>query len=313
MLQNLYLAFDAVFPFFVYLAAGAVLGRCGLLDERTGRAMNRIAFYTFFPLVIFNSLARSEISDIRWGFLGISIVILLAAALLSFFLAPLFVKENPRRGVTIQAFFRANIVLYLVTLTTELFGGGAAAEASVLLSAFTMIQNVLGVLAFELYRGGKVSVGKISLEMIRNPLIIATVAGGIFLLMGWQVPALLQKPMNTLGAMGSPSIMLALGASLKLKAFRKNALLILLVLGIRMLLTPFLLFLFGGSLGLLPAELFILIIVFASPVANNIYVMALTMDGDTELAGQMVVLSTVASLGTVFLWIYISRVTGIIA
>ena len=55
-----------------------------------------------------------------------------------------------------------------------------------------------------------------------------------------------------------------------------------------------------------------MILVFASPIANNVYTMALTMDGDTELAGQLVVASTVLSLGTVFLWIFAGRAAGLI-
>ena len=312
MIQNLYLAFEAVFPFFVYLSVGALLGRAGLINDTIGRAMNRIAFYACFPLLIFNSLASAELGDIRFGFLGTAAAILLLVALASFLLVPRFVKEDPKRGVMIQAFFRANIVLYMVPLASDIFGHGAEVEAAVLLSFFTMIQNVLGVLAFELYRGGRVSTAEIGKEMLKNPLILATLAGAVFLFFGWRVPALFQKPINALSSMGTPSIMLALGASLEPKEFRKNLPLLASTVVIRMLLLPLAIFLFGAGTGLTKAELFILIVLFASPVANNIYAMSLTMDGDTELAGQLVVISTVLSLATVFLWIYVCRTAGVI-
>jgi hypothetical protein len=42
---------------------------------------------------------------------------------------------------------------------------------------------------------------------------------------------------------------------------------------------------------------------FASPAAVSSYTMAQQMDGDAELAGQLVVFTTVFSLVTLFFWI----------
>lgn len=59
-------------------------------------------------------------------------------------------------------------------------------------------------------------------------------------------------------------------------------------------------------------ELFLVIAVFATPVASGSYPMAQNMGGDGELAGQLVFLSTVISVFTLFGWIFVLRLMCII-
>ena len=51
---------------------------------------------------------------------------------------------------------------------------------------------------------------------------------------------------------------------------------------------------------------------YATPVATASYSMAQNMGGDGELAGQFVVLSTAASVVTIFLWVYLFTNIGLI-
>ena len=68
----------------------------------------------------------------------------------------------------------------------------------------------------------------------------------------------------------------------------------------------------GYMLGIRGVELFLILAVYATPVATASYPMAQNMGGDGELAGQMVVISTVASVGTLFLWIFLLNSIGVI-
>ena len=59
-------------------------------------------------------------------------------------------------------------------------------------------------------------------------------------------------------------------------------------------------------------ELFLLVAVYGTPVAAASYPMAQNMGGDGELAGQLVVISTVVSVVTLFFWIFLLRFVGLI-
>ena len=65
-------------------------------------------------------------------------------------------------------------------------------------------------------------------------------------------------------------------------------------------------------LGLRGVELFLVLMIFGTPVATASYPMAQNMGGDGQLAGQLVFVSTVASLGTVFLFIYAMSRLGLL-
>lgn len=52
-------------------------------------------------------------------------------------------------------------------------------------------------------------------------------------------------------------------------------------------------------------------LVFATPVAVNSYTMALQMDGDADLAGGIVLLTTGLSCLTLFLWIFLLKALGL--
>jgi len=64
------------------------------------------------------------------------------------------------------------------------------------------------------------------------------------------------------------------------------------------------------ALGFREIELVILMAMFASPSAVSSYTMAMQMDGDGELAGQLVVFTTVFSIITMFLWIALLMAFG---
>ncbi|HCP14740.1 MAG TPA: AEC family transporter, partial [Peptococcaceae bacterium] len=78
------------------------------------------------------------------------------------------------------------------------------------------------------------------------------------------------------------------------------------VLG-RLILVPVLLLPTAIMLGFRGLELAGLLALFASPSAVSSFTMAKQMDGDSELAGQLVVYSSAFSILTMFLWIVILR------
>ena len=107
--------------------------------------------------------------------------------------------------------------------------------------------------------------------------------------------------------------MIVLGANLIFEEIRKNRKPIAAVLLIRLILLPLVTIPLGWLIGLRGVELFLILMIFGTPVATASYPMAQNMGGDGQLAGQLVFTSTVASLGTIFLFIYIMSRLGLLA
>ena len=73
---------------------------------------------------------------------------------------------------------------------------------------------------------------------------------------------------------------------------------------IRLVLLPLVMLPVAWLIGLRGVELFLILMIYGTPVATASYPMAQNMGGDGQLAGQLVFVSTVASLATIFLFIF---------
>jgi predicted permease len=65
-------------------------------------------------------------------------------------------------------------------------------------------------------------------------------------------------------------------------------------------------------MGFRAIDLSVLLCIFASPTAVSSYIMAGNMGCDGELSGQIVVLTTVGSILSIFLFVFALRTIGVL-
>lgn len=99
------------------------------------------------------------------GILILQVVLLLTV--------PRLVRENPKRGVIIQAIYRSNFVLFGIPLTASIYGAGGTTLASMMIAIVIPIYNVTAVFILELFRGGKPRPAVLLKNVCTNPLILA--------------------------------------------------------------------------------------------------------------------------------------------
>ena len=96
---------------------------------------------------------------------------------------PRLVKENPKRGVIIQAVYRSNFVLFGIPLAASVFGEAGSTMATMMIALVIPIYNVTAVIILEMFRGGKVKPSVLVKNVCKNPMILGAVAGLIFYLL----------------------------------------------------------------------------------------------------------------------------------
>ena len=181
---------------------------------------------------------------------------------------------------------------------------------SLLVSVVVPSFNLLAVLTFELLRGGKVNVGKILLNIIKNPLIIASALGALCAAFKVTFPEYVDKPMKALGSAATPFAMVLVGASLTLKSMAKNKKLVLGVSAVRLILSPLLVVPAAVLLGFRDAALVGIMTATAAPTAVVSVAMSYELGGDGELAAEIVATTSLLSLFTMFLWVLALRGMG---
>lgn len=304
-MDSLFISLNAVVPLFLMMAVGYILRLTGLLNDISARQVNKCIFKVFLPLMIFINIYDTGGS----ATIGSSLLLFAAAGVLIEFLISLVLvllteQDNSRRGVMLQGMFRSNFVLFGIPISLALFGDSAAGTASLLIAVIIPMFNALAVLALEMFNGQRPSLWGVLLGIITNPLIIASALGILFNYFGWRLPDMLYTTASTLGGIATPLAFVVLGASLSFGETGRCVGPLLITLLMKLIIYPAAFITAAILMGFRGANLAVLLTVFGSPIAVSSFTMAQQMGGDDQLAGQLVVFSSVLSIGTMFLYIW---------
>lgn len=306
-------AVNAVVPFLIYIAFGYGVKAFGLTDEAFLRRFNTLVFRAFFPIMMFYNLYQNAGAQLHIGRLALTgilgEIILIGLLMLT---VPRLVRENPRRGVLIQAVYRSNFVLFAVPLTESIFGQSGVALSAMMVAIIVPFFNVTAVIILEYFRGGRFDLWKLVKNVLTNPLILGALAAGLFLLLDIRLPACVEKPVSQFSALTTPLALFILGGSLQFSSLKKDLRLILPAVLTKLVLVPAAMVAVSLAVGMEPLERFVLLTVFATPTAAASFSMAQNMGGDGALAGELVVCSTAFSILTIFLWVFFLKYAGLI-
>jgi predicted permease len=201
--------------------------------------------------------------------------------------------------------------LPLVSLTL----GDQALAMSVLLLAIIMpLYNVLAVLALTVpvAGAGPVRWSRIGAEIATNPLIIAIAVGVVLALLPFSLPSFALRTIKYLGQLTFPLGLLGIGAGITAASVRATMKLTVFASIAKTALLPAACCATAWALGAENRTIAALFLVAGAPTAISSFIMAKAMDGDAELAGAIVGVSTACSAATLPAAILVMRLTGVV-
>lgn len=312
MWANFVACLDAVLPIFGLILLGYAAKCMGLLDRGDVRKMNKVFFRFFLPVMLFYSLYSSDLSHaVQPGLIAYA----LGCTLLIFFAALALVQrlepERSRRGVIVQALFRSNLVFIGLPVVESLMGAENLGPVVLLIATVVPLFNVLAVIVLEYYGGERTRPGRLVLDILKNPLIIGSAAGFLFLVAGWKLPLPLETLARQMNQACSPVMLFLLGAFLQPEGLKHDRRAVLWVSFGRLMIVPAVTLTPAVLLGWRGVALASLLPVFASSTAVNSFTMAQQMGGDAELAGNIVVGTSALCSLTLFFWCFLFRSLGL--
>ena len=213
-MESLRIALEIVLPLFLLLAVGYCIKLTGIMNETSVRQTNNMIFKVFLPLLVFFNIYKTDLtSSFDMSLLLFAVVGVLLQFIISLCLVILLEHDNARRGVMLQGMFRSNFVLFGIPISTALFGDSAAGLASILIAVIIPLYNMLAVISLESFNGKKPSLWKILVGILTNPLIIASAAGILFVVLHIPLPTVLYKTVSDLSIIATPLAFVILGAS----------------------------------------------------------------------------------------------------
>jgi hypothetical protein len=295
-------------PLFLTVAFGYFLKKKGVYDQKTLKQMNNLVFKFLLPLLLFNNVYKTKLETaFNLKLMGYCIIAILTLVAVSWVLIPRIEKDNKKRGVIIQGIFRSNFVILGLPIAASLYSENEIGAVALSIAVIVPTFNVLAVIVLEVFRGERPDLKKISKGIATNPLMIGSVLGLIALYLGIKLPTFLEKTISDISKIGSPLAIILLGGSFEFEAVGKHLKSTLLVVISKLFLVPLLILPVFIYLGFRNVELLTVFLIFGTPTAVSSYTMAEQMGGDGELAGQIVIFTSLICIVSIFISIFILK------
>jgi predicted permease len=294
---------NTVSPIFLIVVVGWVLRKIGVIHEDFIRQSIKFVFHVTLPILVFLKLATV---DFRALFDSNIIILVYGCMFMVFFLgwliAIIFIKKGNGRGVFIQGGFWPNNVIIGLALVMNIFGEDAVSKMVMILIFLIPLDYMLSVVALTISDRHKKR-SKAILEMIKsialNPVIISAIVAIVFSLIMIPIPKILINTGDYLAAITLPLALIGLGGTLKIKLLRNTSLITLGALTIKLFISPLIATIIGYFIGYTGTDLGIIFVIFACPTAIVSFILADAMTPHGEIAGNIVLTTTLISSITI--------------
>jgi predicted permease len=307
--------FLIVLPVFLVIGLGFSLKRTGLVNSDFLFNLNRLIYYIALPALLFYKIATADFFvSFNGPLLAGLVVSILTIFVVSYGYGSLRGYRPSIHGAFCQGAFRGNLAYVGLAIVYNAYGEEGFAVAGILLGFLVPLFNFLSVVALILpkrrdsYRMGTFFWVK---QIAYNPLILASFGGIIWSFVALPLPQIVDRAFGIVTGMSLPLALIAIGASFSFRKLRGDLAVAALSACLKIVILPTLA---GGILLLLGVrgqELAIGVLLAGTPTATAAYIMAQQLKSDAELSGAIIMLSTLFSLATYTLALYLLQFMGV--
>ncbi|PJE30505.1 Membrane transport protein [Pseudooceanicola marinus] len=270
-------------PVFLLAAIGFTWVRMGF-DYQID-FVTRLAMTLSVPCLIFTALMKTEIDPAALTALSLAAVAAYAALTAVTALAIWGLKLEMRSYLSPLIFGNTgNLGLPLALFA---FGEAGLSYAVVVFAVMAVWNFTFGV--WIVSGGGSV------VRALKEPLLWATILGGIFLSQGWQTPLFLTNTLELVGQLAIPLMLITVGvavARLRPGSIRLASWLSVL----KVVLCVAIAWVTGRAFGLDDVAFAVLVLQISTPVAVTSYLLAVKYGADADAVAGLVVVSTLLSV-----------------
>ncbi|WP_028658909.1 AEC family transporter [Nocardioides insulae] len=284
------------------IAVGYLLAAVRVLDAQAQQMLARLAFLVASPCLLLTVMSGTDLAGAFSGNLVATAVGVLAAGLPYLLIGRLVLHRSAAEvsiGTMCSAYCNAgNLGLPIAAYVL----GDAAAIAPMLLLQLVVMQP-LALTLLDADRTGRVSARRAILTPLTNPLTLGTLIGLALAAGDWTLPTVVNDPIELIGGMAVPGMLLAYGVSLRLGPLPGRGVPVSelgLVTGLKLVAQPLGAYLAGRALGLDDAALLALAVTAALPTAQNVFIIATRFDRQSLLARDTVFITTIGSVPAIF-------------
>lgn len=315
MLDNLIFSINAILPVFIMVILGWLLKNKNFLPKSFFSHADKFVFKIALPCNLFIGILAGDPEKLRQALplIAFCVVGITALFLLAWVFVPIFIKDNAKRGAFIQGVYRGNFAILGLPIAENLFGEIGSTTVAVVMPAAIMLVNIYAVIILTVYAPGDVkkpplkTAADICLSIVKNPLIISVFVGLVFMLLGIDLPKFVTKTVTELSDTVFALALMSLGAGFSFEALKGRVVTSMIGALVKTAVAPLVAVSVAVALGFRSVELGVILIFFGAPTAVSSYIMAKNMKSDYEMASQILLISTLLCMFTLFVGIFILK------
>lgn len=290
--------FFTIWPLFALIALGFFLARAGFPHPEFWPGAERVTYFILFPALLFSSLAKAPLDDpdlLQLGAAGVTVILIATAALwLARRVRP---TSAARFGPAVQGVVRFNTYLGFAVVGS-VAGDEGIARAAVYLAVGVPLVNLVSILALTEPGAGR-RPGALLKTILRNPLILACLAGFAVAVSGTGLPFGTDAFFGLLAQASLPLGLLCVGAALQPAALRRDIGVLAGNAVLRLLGMPVLATLVALAFGLDASAALVLLVFSAVSTAPTAYVLTRQLGGDGAFMAGLVTCQTMLAVVTI--------------
>ena len=286
----------ALFPLIALIATGYFVKRTVFVEDSFWQGAEKLNYYVLFPAMLFANLADAEIklSAIQNVVVTLSIVFFIGLIAL-YALKAIYKTRTQQFGVYVQSNLRFNSYIGIAVVAALFHQPGMTIFAILLVLGIPVV-NIFSVLA--LTHSGKMNPLQVFISLLKNPLIVGALSGGIFNLSGLQLWDGLSAFLKQLALCSLPLGLMCVGAALSFKGLGSNLVPLWVNTVSRLILMPALAYITCVFLNIPQLEMQVLVLFFALPTASSAYILTKVLGGDSQLMAGVISLQTLIAAFT---------------
>ncbi len=291
-MTRLLIALSLVFGLIVL---GYVLRRLRIPGDGFWPLAENATYYVLLPALLLVSLATADVAvGNALPMFSVLIAATLAVAAISHLLRPLLSVEGPGFGSVFQGAVRSNTYLGIAAAFAA-YGDQGLPLAAIAIAALIPLGNVLSVIVVARCNPTHGSNAGIAGALIKNPIILACVAGLAVNALELNLPAPVRFSLETLGKIALPLGLLVVGAGLRVRAALEARALTLASSALKLVAMPAIAFALCLPFALTGPHAVVAVLFAALPSAGSSYVLASQMGGDATLMASILTVQTLIS------------------
>lgn len=287
----------------VVVALGMLLARAKILDEPGLRTLQSVAFYLASPALLFTVLQDSDVADLFSGNLLAIVGGVVATVVCTLVVSRLQHRDAGSTVVATMCSSYCNAGNLGVPIAFYVLGD-TALVAPVLLLQLVVLQPLALTVLDAVASPTKMPLRQALTRPLRNPITIASLTGVLFAVLELDTPPVVHDPLELVGGLAVPGMLLAYGAALYLGPLPGRgvpATDLGVAVGLKLVVQPVAAYAVGVAVGLDHAALLAVTVISALPTAQNVFVIATRYDREVMLARDAIFVSTLGCVPVVTL------------